>query len=45
MDILDNVVGGTQRQGFDNFVQRYDQGAPWVAGIAATAASKAMGRR
>lgn len=28
MDMLNNVLGG-QRQQYEDFVQRYDQGAPW----------------
>ena len=29
MDVLNELLGGTQRQDYDDFVRRYDQGAPW----------------
>ena len=29
MDILNELLGGGQRQEYDDFVQRYERGAPW----------------
>ena len=29
MSMLDQLLGGGQRQEYDDFVNRYDQGAPW----------------
>ncbi len=30
MDLLQNLMGGgQQRQDYDDFIQRYDRGAPW----------------
>jgi hypothetical protein len=29
MDMLSNILGGQQRQEFDDFANRYEQGAPW----------------
>jgi hypothetical protein len=29
MDVLDDLLGGPERQQYDDFVTRYDRGAPW----------------
>jgi hypothetical protein len=29
MTMLDSLLGGGQKQELDDFVNRYDQGAPW----------------
>lgn len=29
MDVLQGILGGQQRQEFDDFASRYEQGAPW----------------
>jgi hypothetical protein len=29
MDVLNELLGGSQRPQYDDFVSRYDQGAPW----------------
>jgi hypothetical protein len=29
MDMLSNILGGQKQQEFDDFANRYDQGAPW----------------
>ena len=29
MDMLQDILGGGQREQYDDFVRRYDQGAPW----------------